>query len=99
MTKTPSLIHATTRAANLFAELNRNDVLNHLNAEEADIIATLFEALSRPDIATHVRLETWLGEDTTDRDPLPWISPDGTRHPDGPHHPTSYTFRPRHLTE
>lgn len=71
MTTTLSLTRAATRAADLFAGLNRDQVLNHLNIEEADIIANLFEALGHQDIATHVRIETWHAEDTTDRDPLP----------------------------
>ncbi|MGO3280878.1 MAG: hypothetical protein ACTILB_15280 [Brevibacterium aurantiacum] len=99
MTTTLSLTRAATRAADLFAGLNRDQVLNHLNIEEADIIANLFEALGHQDIATHVRIETWHAEDTTDRDPLPWVTPNGTRHNNNADPSDNDTFQPRPFTE
>lgn len=74
------------------------DVLHTITVGEAARIGDLFADLGRPDVRDHIIREAWEGEEPTDRDPAPWVAPDGTRigidEPDAPA-PAGYRFAAR----
>lgn len=87
-------------AATMILGWGDSDVLNNLNMGEGNVLADLFRSLGRADVAGHIVVFVWNGENEWDRDPEPWINVAGERKSDqeirAQNLTDSFRFEPRH---
>lgn len=91
---------ALDEAATMILGWGDSDVLDTLNMGEGNVLANLFRSLGRTDIADHIVVSVWNGENEWDRDPEPWINAEGERKSDREIRAQNLTdvfrFEPRH---